>query len=80
MPCYVYPADSRPPVVPDAYTLKSMRRVEFRTETEAVDYACELLKVGRFVAAIERADGFLIGPEQIFERCFPLARFNKPAE
>ena len=80
MPYYVYPADSRPPAFPEADTLKLLRRIEFPTETEAVDYACELLKVGRFVAAIERPNGSLIEPQQIFERCNPLARFQKPLE
>lgn len=78
MPYFVYPADSRPPPFPDAHELEAALRIEFRTETEAVDHACALLKAGKFVAAVERADGTLIGPAQLAERCDPLARFNTP--
>jgi hypothetical protein len=79
VPFYVYPADTRPPPFPDAHALQPALRIEFRTETEAVDHACGLLKAGKFVAAIERADGSLIGAHQIAERCNPLASINPPA-
>ena len=78
MPYFLYPADSRPAPYPDPYALEKTTRIEFRTETEAVDHACNLLKAGNFVAAIERPDGSLIGPQQISERCNPLAAFDKP--
>jgi len=79
MPYFVYPSEERPPPFADARALEGTVRTEFRTETEAVDRACELLKAGKFVAAIERPDGTLIGPFQIAERCNPLARLNTPA-
>jgi hypothetical protein len=79
VPYFVYPADLRPPPYPDARTLLPAGRIEFTTETEAVDHACALLKAGKFVAAVERPNGSLIGPAQLAERCNPLARFDTPA-
>ena len=78
MPYCVYPADSRPAPYPDAQSLKSAHRIEFGTETEAVDHACAMLKAGKFVAAILRPDGSLIRPAQIDNRCNPLAHFQTP--
>jgi hypothetical protein len=78
VPYFVYPVDSPPAPFPDAHVLHAEFRIEFRTETEAVDHACALLRAGKFVAAVERPDGTLIGPAQLAERCNPLDRFNTP--
>ena len=78
MPYFLVLADSRPSTLVDAYSLKTAPRIGFLTETEAVDHACQLLKEGKFVAAIERPDGTLITPAQIAERCNPLARLDMP--
>ena len=77
-PYFLYPADSPPAPYPDVRPPRDAPRIEFRTETEAVDHACEMLKAGQFVAAIERPDGSLIGPVQIAARCDPLAKSKTP--
>ena len=77
MPYFVYPADSRPAAFPDAQSLQPGVRIEFPTETEAVDHACQMLSSGKFVAAIQRPDGSLIVPHQIAQRCNPLAGSGK---
>lgn len=42
------------------------------SETEALDHAAEILKAGRFVAAVERPDGTSLSPRQIVERVDPI--------
>jgi len=77
MQYFLYPTDSRPPLLTTRPIDSAGPRIGFGTESEAVDHACRLLAQRKFVAAIERPDGTLIGPHEIAERCNPFASMNR---